>query len=96
VETLEGRWPNLCVSIEPICDFDLLKLAGWMQSINARLLQAGGQRLMVSVGYDNYGIGLSEPDLSKTEALIRCLEDSEICVERKVLREKIPQRGEWL
>ena len=50
---------------------------------------------MVSIEYDNYSIGLPEPELAKTEALIKAMEEKWIFVERKVLREKMPQQGEW-
>jgi len=57
--------PRIHISIEPILDFDLDVLVGWMRRI---------EPWMVSVGYDNYNAKLPEPPLEKTLALIERLE----------------------
>jgi len=69
-------WPRKHVSIEPIMDFDLATLVGWMKEINPEL---------VSVGYDNYKHYLPEPSLHKTLQLIQELEKF-TKVERKTIR----------
>jgi len=67
------------VSIEPIIDFDLTKLVGWIKEIAP---------CIVYVGYDNYKAGLPEPPLSKTMLLIDALKMF-TTVKTKSLREKI-------
>jgi protein gp37 len=43
----------------------------------------------VAVGYDNYNHGLAEPDLTQTQDLISVLEEWQIKVYRKTLRERL-------
>ncbi len=96
MQDMTGRgWQNVHISIGPIVGFDLAAMQNWMGDTHARVKLRGGKQLMVSMGYDNYGIGLPEPELTKTEALIKKMEENGIFVERKVLREKMPQRGKW-
>jgi len=65
------------ISIEPIMDFNMATLIQWIAQI---------EPYMVSVGYDNYNIGLPEPELPKTLDLIKGLEHRGIKVERKSIR----------
>jgi DNA repair photolyase len=58
-------WKNKLISIEPIMDFDLEIFVQWMKEIKP---------IVVYVGYDNYGNGLPEPSLVKTEELITQLQ----------------------
>ncbi len=91
-----GRgWQNVHISIEPIVDFDPDTMQNWMGDIHGRVRLMEGKQLMVSMGYDNYSTGLPVQKLAKTEVLIKTMENSGIFVERKVLREKMPQQGEW-
>ena len=55
-------WPRKFLSNEPIMDFDLDVLLGWIADINPEVCE---------IGYDNYGFKLKEPPLSKTLELIR-------------------------
>jgi len=73
----ELPWKNKLVSIEPIMDFDLDVLVQWMKEIKPAI---------VYVGYDNYGNGLPEPSLHKTEQLIEQLETF-TRVRKKTLRD---------
>lgn len=59
------NWPHKHVSIEPIMDFDFEVLYRWMKRIDPEI---------VSVGYDNYNLGLPEPPIDKTYELISQLE----------------------
>lgn len=79
-------WPHKHVSIEPIMDFDLEVLAGWMRRIALIEAEWRGGTSMISVGYDNWNCKLPEPPLDKTMALISQLERF-TKVERKTLRE---------
>ena len=71
------------VSIEPIMDFDMEELVGWMENLNP---------VSVSVGYDNYNCRLPEPPLEKTLALIKELERF-TKVERKNVRQDGPPKN---
>lgn len=73
-------WMKKFVSIEPIMDFDLDVFSNWLLDVFPKLM-------MVAIGYDNYGNNLPEPSLEKTTALIRKLENANIKVIRKTLRE---------
>lgn len=70
------------ISIEPIMYFDFNKFADMIYDIHP---------VMVAIGYDNYSNNLKEPSLAKTMKLIReiqDMEDGDIFVYRKTLREK--------
>lgn len=56
--------PHKFVSIEPIMDFDLDELVGWMRDIKPDIIE---------IGADNYGHGLPEPPWEKVERLLQCL-----------------------
>ena len=59
-------FPRKMVSIEPIMDFDLDIFTSWIRGIKPEF---------VYIGYDNYsGNNLPEPNLEKTQALIKALE----------------------
>ncbi|MEM4982602.1 MAG: DUF5131 family protein [Candidatus Bathyarchaeia archaeon] len=58
---LDWRWK--AIFIEPILDFDD-EFIGWIREIKP---------CMVYVGYDNHGNRLSEPELVKTEILLKAL-----------------------
>ena len=60
------QYRNKLISIEPIMDFDLDILVGWLKDIDPTI---------VYVGYDNYNNGLPEPSLAKTIELVSKLED---------------------
>lgn len=64
------------ISIEPVLDFDLDVLVGWMRAIKPEIIE---------VGYDNYSQRLTEPSLCKTLALIQELKKF-TRVERKTMR----------
>ena len=72
----ELDWSKKHVSIEPIMDFDLYELFGWVHSI---------EPMIVSIGYDNYNANLSEPSIEKTIELIKMLEHF-VRVEKKTIR----------
>jgi len=76
---------QLFVSVEPIMEFDLdyfaVALGKWLR------LWA------VAVGYDNYGNGFPEPQLSKTMQLIAKLESMGVKVIRKTLRESKTEKA---
>jgi len=72
------KWHKKHISIEPIMDFDIVKLTAWILQIKP---------LFVSVGYDNYNNKLPEPPLQKVQTLIEILEKNNIEVERKTLRD---------
>lgn len=55
---------RLMISIEPIMQFDLPILTKWIKNVEPEF---------VYVGYDNYGHGLIEPSLEKTNLLIQFL-----------------------
>lgn len=63
------------VAIEPIMDFDMVTLLGWIRSIRP---------VKVAVGYDSLNNNLPEPPKSKTRMLIQALEEFTE-VERKKL-----------
>jgi protein gp37 len=67
------------VSIEPIMDFNLYTFAEELIAIKPEF---------VAVGYDNYKNGLPEPYLAETKDLIKQLENANIKVYLKTLREK--------
>jgi len=62
------KHPHKLVSIEPIMDFDLDVMLGWMKEIKSAIIQ---------VGADNYHNRLPEPHWDKVEALLKGLR--EIC-----------------
>lgn len=70
---------RMFVSVEPIMDFDINEFVGHLTFI---------QPWAVAVGYDNYNMGLPEPELWKTEKLITLIEENGFTVYRKTLREK--------
>ncbi|MFA5365765.1 MAG: DUF5131 family protein [Candidatus Bathyarchaeia archaeon] len=67
------------LSIEPIMDYTTDFLY--------RILAVNPS--FVAIGYDNYGNQLPEPYLAKTMGLIMALEQEDITVYRKTLREKV-------
>jgi hypothetical protein len=67
--------PHKFVSIEPICDFDLVRLFLWITRLKPEI---------VEVGADNYHNGLPEPSWEKVEKLLRGLRDHGINVVEKV------------
>ncbi|MEM2129812.1 MAG: hypothetical protein QXZ70_04355 [Candidatus Bathyarchaeia archaeon] len=75
----EAKRHKLFISIEPILDFNLELFANMLIRIRP---------WAVAIGYDNYGCGLPEPSLAKTMKLIEKLENANITVYRKTLREK--------
>jgi len=72
--------PKTLISIEPVCDFDLDTLLGWMGDI---------QPSIVEVGADNYHNDLPEPPWEKVEKLIKGLEDICPTVVQKVGLERL-------
>ena len=64
------------VSVEPIMDFDVAEFASLIRAV---------MPWKVAVGYDNYGNGLDEPLLLKTDTFIELLEEFTE-VERKTIR----------
>lgn len=74
------------LSIEPICDFDLLVLSDWVKAINPEIIE---------VGADNYNNNLPEPSWQKVESLLKNLRDiCPIVMEKKGLeRLKYTKRG---
>lgn len=74
----DNNWSRF-VSVEPIMDFDL---NGFVELI----MMCDPEK--VAVGYDNYNHHLEEPQLEKTEELIKRLRTRGIQVIRKTLREK--------
>jgi len=58
--------PHKFLSIEPIMDFDLPTLVGWMEILQPEIIE---------VGADNYHNNLPEPSPEKLEHLIRYLRD---------------------
>jgi len=73
----ELPWDQKFVAIEPIMDFDLDVLLGWITEINP---------ILVSIGYDNYRNYLEEPPKSKTLELITQIKNNGIEVEIKTIR----------
>ena len=73
------------VTIEPILDFDLETLKDWIWNINPEI---------VWIGYANHtnGLNLNEPELSKTQKLIKELE-SFTDVRLKTIRTKLKVKG---
>lgn len=74
--------PHKMICIEPIVDFDLAKFVNMIASVDPHT---------VVVGYDNYPkrhAPLMEPELSKTEELIKHVRQMGIEVITKTLREK--------
>ena len=74
--------PHKMICIEPIVDFDPVKMLAWLTEIvNLEL---------VVIGYNNYrsSCHLPEPSLAKTMKLIKELKDLGINVQTKTLREK--------
>ncbi len=69
-------WRMKIISIEPILDFDLETLSGWIRDIYP---------FLVYVGYDNYNHELKEPSQSKTEQLLDNISDFTLVV-RKTIR----------
>ena len=59
-------WPKKHISIEPIMDFQLKEFYRWIEDINPEI---------VSIGYDNYNCGLTEPNSEKFYSLIDRIED---------------------
>ncbi len=55
------------LSIEPIMDFDLDILSGWVSQINPEIIE---------IGCDNYNNHLPEPSWEKVEALLERLKDT--------------------
>lgn len=58
--------PRKFISIEPICDFNLIRLLKWMYDISPEIIE---------VGADNYHNGLPEPPWSKVQDLLKALRD---------------------
>lgn len=73
----ELPWDQKFIAIEPIMDFDLDVLLGWITEINP---------ILVSIGYDNYKNYLNEPPKSKTLELINQIKNNGIEVELKTVR----------
>jgi len=61
----ELDWPKKHVSIEPVMDFQLKEFYTWIYDIAPKI---------VSIGYDNYNCGLTEPDPEKFYRLVDYLE----------------------
>jgi len=55
------KHPRKFVSIEPIMDFDLRTMVGWMKRIKPEIIE---------IGADNYRCGLPEPAWGKVEELL--------------------------
>ena len=70
-------WDKKFVAIEPILDFDLRVMLGWMREIHP---------VMTYVGYDNYGNRLPEPPLQKTLDLIDALSEFTLVVKKTIRR----------
>ena len=68
------RHPHKFISIEPVMDFDLPILGGWILDIGPEI---------VEIGADNYRNGLPEPDWDKVRELIANLESQGIKVVEK-------------
>lgn len=60
------KHPHKFVSIEPICDFDLIRMCIWISKLSPDFIE---------VGADNYHNGLQEPPWEKVEGLLRQLRD---------------------
>lgn len=58
---IELPWPRKYVSIEPIMDFDLDVMVGWLREISP---------VTVHIGYDNWNSRLPEPPLWKARRLV--------------------------
>ncbi len=54
-------YPRKLVSIEPICDFDLLEMLRWMSKLKPEIIE---------VGADNYRNNLPEPPWRKVQGLL--------------------------
>jgi DNA repair photolyase len=78
--TYYGKEVKRFVCIEPIMDFDLAEFVKLIAICDPE---------MVAVGYDNYNNRLPEPELGKTEDLIRHIELMGVQVVRKTLRERV-------
>lgn len=59
-------WKNKFISIEPIMNFDVGGILGWIAQIKPQI---------VEVGADNYACGLDEPPWEKVEALLKGLKE---------------------
>ncbi len=70
------------VTIEPVMEFDLDRLFGWIQELKPEV---------VWIGYDSKRSSLSEPPLEKVQAMISRLERTGIEVRLKTIREGRPQ-----
>lgn len=68
------------ISIEPICDFNLVRLLKWLYDINPEIIE---------VGADNYHNNLPEPPWEKVEKLVQGLEAICPTVVRKVGLERL-------
>lgn len=75
--------PRTLISIEPICDFDLDILLGWMDDIGPDIIE---------VGADNYHNNLLEPPWDKVQKLIEGLEYICQTVIRKVGLERLERQ----
>jgi len=65
------------LSVEPILDFDLPILLGWIRDIRPAVCE---------IGYDNYGFRLLEPSLAKTRQLIRAKQSLGLDTREKDIR----------
>lgn len=74
--------PQKFISIEPICDFNLVTLLKWMYDIRPEIIE---------VGADNYHNDLPEPPWEKVEKLILGLEGFCPTVVRKVGLDRLKQ-----
>lgn len=69
--------PKFC-TVEPIMDFDVDILAGWLTSMGTE-----GKPYFVNIGADSKGHGLEEPESEKVMALVRALNDAKIEIRKK-------------
>ena len=68
-------WDKKFVSIEPILDFDLEILSGWIENIYP---------FLIYIGYDNYNHNLAEPLMSKTQSLIDRISNDALVIKKTI------------
>ena len=83
-EICRAEHPLKFLSIEPIMDFDVEILIGWVKDIHPKI---------VEIGADNYNHNLPEPPWEKVTELIRKLQENGLLVRQKEGLERLAPVG---